>query len=113
MSSVPIAHDQAFPLPFVAQNILENVAAFADMGTVDLVVSSHETGGFADAQCQLEGEQVYLPQGSRSHNGIYGQSLVLLVIAHKVLECGADFLRLHAFAIVPGQHPGQNAVFGE
>jgi len=110
---VPIAHDQTFPLPFVAQYILKNVAAFADMGTIDLVVSGHETGSFADSQGQLKWEEVYLPEGSCSHDGVDGQSLVFLVIAHKVLERSADFLGLHTFAIVSSQCPGQDSIFGE
>ena len=108
----PIAHDDAFIPPFVAEHVGEQPAVLCGMHAVDAVVGAHDgpwLGGFDDV---LEGREVDLAQRPLGDVGGYAQTVGLLVVGGEVLERGAHALGLHAGDDADCLMAGQIRVFG-
>ena len=104
----PVAHDDAFEAPFVAQHIGEQPAVLRGVHAVDAVVGPR-LGGLDDV---LEGREVDFAQRALGDVGGYAQAVGLLVVGGKVLERGAHALGLHAGDDADGLMAGQIRVFG-
>ena len=112
MVGAPIAHDDAFIPPFVAQHVGEQPAVLCGMHAVDAVVGAHDgpwLGGFDDV---LEGREVDFAQRALGDVGGYAQTVGLLVVGGEVLERGAHALGLHAGDDADCLMAGQIRVFG-
>ena len=112
MVGAPIAHDDAFIPPFVAQHVGEQPAVLCGMHAVDAVVGAHDgpwLGGFDDV---FEGREVDLAQRPLGDVGADAQAVGLLIVGGKVLERGAHALGLHAGDDTYGLMAGQIWVFG-
>ena len=108
----PIAHDDAFIPPFVAQHVGEQPAVLCGMHAVDAVVGAHDgpwLGGFDDV---FEGREVDFTQRALGDVGGYAQTVGLLVVGREVLERGAHALGLHAGDDADGFMTRQVRVFG-
>lgn len=90
VAAVPVAHDQALPPPLLAQQLVQQPLVVAAKGAVDAVVARHEAARPAVPHGQLERLEINLAQGAVGDDGVGGVALVLLVVAHKVLDGGLD-----------------------
>ena len=112
MVGAPIAHDDAFIPPFVAEHVGEQPAVLCGMHAVDAVVGAHDgpwLGGFDDV---FEGREVDFAQRALGDVGGYAQAVGFLVVGREVLERGAHALGLHAGDDADCLMAGQIRVFG-
>lgn len=84
--SLSVTHHEACPSPLLSENCVNNMWILAAMRPIDLVVSGHETDGMTDPDSLLERNEVDLAQRPLGDNGVDRHSLMLLVVANKVLQ---------------------------
>ena len=96
VDGAPVAHDEPFEAPVVAQHLSEEPRVLRRVDAVDLVVGAHDRPGLRVPHDPFEAAQVDLAQRPRVDIGRHPHPVVLLVVRREVLERRADALRLDA-----------------
>ena len=96
MVGTPVAHDDAFETPFVAQHVGEQPVILGGMHAVDAVVCTHDGPRLGLLDDVLECREVDFAQRTLGDVGADAQTVGFLVVGGEVLERGAHALGLHA-----------------
>ena len=108
----PVRHDQAVVAPLVVQDGAQQ-RAFRHRRPVDPVVGGHHRPGAGLAHDGLERRQVELAQRPLVDADVHRHPLGLRVVAHEVLDRGADPLALQAAHVGDPDPRGEQRVLGE
>ena len=92
----PVRHHDTFEAPFIAQHVLQQPGAFRGVGSVDLVVGSHDRPRTAFLDGDLEALQVQLAQRTLADLHVDGVAVPFMVVGCVMLGRRAHILRLDA-----------------
>ena len=107
---LPVTHDKTFPFPVLPQDFIQ-LRILARMKTIDLVVRSHYRRRSCFLNAEHEWHQIDLAQGSIGHDAIDSHTLMLLIIADKMLWGSNDVFVMDSSAIFSTEGTGQEGIF--
>ena len=82
----PISDDQSLMTPLFFENIRHEILIFRGVGTIDLVISTHNGPRLRLFDRDLITRQVNFTQGAFIYHGVDGHTPVLLVVGHIMLQ---------------------------
>ena len=109
----PIAHDDAFKSPFVAQNVGEETLVVAQISAVETVVRAHDGGGLLGFDDMLECGHIDFAESALVNDRVNRHSYVFLVVGKIVLEGSADVFLLYAVHPRCAHTSCKEGIFGE
>ena len=110
---VPVGHHHAVEAPLLADDLGVEVAVLGHVLAVGEVVGVHDGADVGLADGGLEGGQIDLADGALVDDGVGVVAQELGVVAHEVLDGGADALGLHAVDVADGDVGGEEGIFAE
>ena len=107
----PVGHHDALEAPFIAQHVLQQPEAFRGVGSVDLVVGTHDRPRTAFLDGDLEALQVQLAQRTLADLHVDGVAVPFMVVGRVMLGRRAHILRLDSADHGGGHLAGNQRIF--
>ena len=107
----PVGHHDALEAPFIAQHVLQQPGAFRGVGSVDLVVGTHDRPWTAFLDGDLETLQVKLAQRTLADLHVDGVAVPFMVVGRVMLGRRAHILRLDSANHGGGHLAGDQRIF--